>query len=339
MSECNVNELMQASSPWLGMTPDQKLAVQAELLCRIFTNGAGISGFTPGSVIFAGPTGNAAEDNSNFYWNDTANLLFIGDRTVPTTDPTTLGSSLVVAANYSGGSGSKIPILGFFTTSSGNQLITGGLFQIVTSGTAASTSLVGLNASVFPGGGNTNSAVGVTFNVQNSAGTLTTGAGVSGTLSALTAGSITTGSAGSFIAQITSPATGGEIRGALFQVSGNGAITTVYGNRISITATGTITTEYALHVATATSGTITTRNGIFLNCRNAADIGFTIQQAATPTGDPFRITTSAAAILMKIDSGGQIWLNNAAVAETPTATHTVKIKDSSGTEYRLLALV
>ncbi len=37
-----------------------------------------LSGFTPGSVIFAGPTGFLAQDNSNFFWDDANNRLGIG---------------------------------------------------------------------------------------------------------------------------------------------------------------------------------------------------------------------------------------------------------------------
>lgn len=37
-------------------------------------------------------------------------------------------------------------------------------------------------------------------------------------------------------------------------------------------------------------------------------------------------------------SSGSLRLGNAAVAETPTATHTLIIKDSSGTDYRILAV-
>jgi hypothetical protein len=34
--------------------------------------------FTPGSVIFAGPTGALSQDNANFYWNDSTDALGIG---------------------------------------------------------------------------------------------------------------------------------------------------------------------------------------------------------------------------------------------------------------------
>ena len=36
------------------------------------------SSFTPGSVIFAGSTGELAQDNANFFWNDTLNALQVG---------------------------------------------------------------------------------------------------------------------------------------------------------------------------------------------------------------------------------------------------------------------
>lgn len=42
----------------------------------IATGGSG--NFTPGSVIFAGTTGGLAEDNPNFFWDDTNNFLGLG---------------------------------------------------------------------------------------------------------------------------------------------------------------------------------------------------------------------------------------------------------------------
>jgi hypothetical protein len=43
--------------------------------------GTGVSGLTPGSVIFGGPTGSSAQDNSKLFWNDTNHFLGIGTNT------------------------------------------------------------------------------------------------------------------------------------------------------------------------------------------------------------------------------------------------------------------
>lgn len=48
---------------------------------------------------------------------------------------------------------------------------------------------------------------------------------------------------------------------------------------------------------------------------------------------------SAGTLLAAIKSDGFVQLHNAAVAATPTATHTVTIKDSNGTTYRLLCVI
>ena len=40
-----------------------------------------ITGATEGSVLFAGPSGVLAQDNANFFWDDTANTLVVGSNT------------------------------------------------------------------------------------------------------------------------------------------------------------------------------------------------------------------------------------------------------------------
>jgi hypothetical protein len=47
--------------------------------------GITLSGFTQGSVLFAGSGGTVSEDNSNLFWDDTNIRLGIGDNTPSTT--------------------------------------------------------------------------------------------------------------------------------------------------------------------------------------------------------------------------------------------------------------
>lgn len=336
MSDCDVKQLMRDASPFVGMGMDQMRAAQVELLCRILTSGIGITGFTPGSVVFASETGTATEDNDNFFYDDSLDQLILGDRSIASA----FGQKLSIYTNANDAAGTVIGIYSNTTIASGSPTVLYGMFISTTStGTGAPQNFRALLAATTVSGGNISAGEAASFNATVTAGTHTIISGAATVVGCSGSSSITTAQGNQCLVQITSPATAGEARGCLFQIAGSGTITTAYGVRSSMTHSGTVTTSYAAHFQTATGGTITTRHGLFLNCRHAADIGIFVQQAATPTGDVLRVVSSAAATLIKIDSGGQIWLNNAAVAETPTATHTVKIKDSGGTEYRLLAVV
>lgn len=68
---------------------------------------------TPGSVVFANPAGkNQGQDNANFFWNDTLNLLGIGTNT-PTSPLTVIGDTLTSSLSL-GLFGASYPI--FFDT-------------------------------------------------------------------------------------------------------------------------------------------------------------------------------------------------------------------------------
>lgn len=64
------------------------------------------SAFTQGSVVFAGPNGVYAQDNANFYWDDTNNRLSIGSGTSPASPlvvtPSTDISAVIVQARGPG---------------------------------------------------------------------------------------------------------------------------------------------------------------------------------------------------------------------------------------------
>ena len=48
--------------------------------------GGAITGATEGSVLFAGAAGILAQDNANFFWNDSNNTLILGNPTTPATN-------------------------------------------------------------------------------------------------------------------------------------------------------------------------------------------------------------------------------------------------------------
>jgi len=56
-----------------------------------------LSGFTPGSVLFAGPAGLISQDNANFFWDDANNRLGIGTK-IPAQKLQINGTQVTVAA-------------------------------------------------------------------------------------------------------------------------------------------------------------------------------------------------------------------------------------------------
>src|ERR1019366_1792891 len=75
-----------------------------------------ISGFTQGSVLFAGATGQISQDNSEFYWNDTTWNLGLG--TIPATniaiDVVNASGTSKAIQTTAYGTGSSIPFRGRF---------------------------------------------------------------------------------------------------------------------------------------------------------------------------------------------------------------------------------
>ncbi len=68
--------------------------------------GGEITGLTPGSVLFASATGKVTEDNNKFYWDDTNDILYLGDKSVPFTSSSILrlvkdgGTTGITALSY-----------------------------------------------------------------------------------------------------------------------------------------------------------------------------------------------------------------------------------------------
>lgn len=81
-------------------------ATTARIVNLILSGSITLSGFTPGSVLFAGPAGLVSQDNTNFFWNDTTNALALGGAlTVATTlmvGTTNVNALVAINAPFSG---------------------------------------------------------------------------------------------------------------------------------------------------------------------------------------------------------------------------------------------
>jgi hypothetical protein len=103
-------------------------------------SGSQVTGFTPGSVIFAGATGALAQDNANFYWNDTTFNLGIG--LIPS-------SSVAIDILNTTGTSKAVQETGYGV---GSTPVFRGRFARGTSGSPAAAQ-AGDNLSVFAGRG------------------------------------------------------------------------------------------------------------------------------------------------------------------------------------------
>jgi hypothetical protein len=84
-----------------------------------------ITGFTPGSVLFATTSGNIIEDNANFFWDDTNNRLGIGTSS-PSARLELVGTSSAVlnllSLHNTAGTGGVGTGITFRAGSSGNRI-------------------------------------------------------------------------------------------------------------------------------------------------------------------------------------------------------------------------
>ena len=89
----------------------------------LFKNGQSIDfNFTPGSIIFAGPSGVLSEDNANFYWDNTNKRLGLG--VISGAPSNTLDVGISSAATPAGGAVKGISIHNYdISTSSMNGIL------------------------------------------------------------------------------------------------------------------------------------------------------------------------------------------------------------------------
>lgn len=271
MSDCSPSELLGSASCFSCLGPDQLDAIQTELLCQILNNGGGgggISGFTEGSVVFISPAGTATEDNANFFYDDTNNELRVGTSTL-----TFAGRKIIRALKEEvSPTGTNNSFYSEFrVTGAGTGTVIGNL-NVVRMASGSMTELDGFNGYSLATGGTITTQVGGVATVQVS-------------------GATTTDAIGIYAASIIT----------------SGIVTNSYGASIVQTiAGGTITTNYGLRIQTGTGGTITNRFGLHITAGHAADKIAVLKMAATPTGNPLEIRTSADAVLTFFDNLGKM---------------------------------
>lgn len=106
--------------------------------------GTSVGGFTAGSVIFAGATGKLAQDNTNFFWDNTNDFLGVG-----TNAPAArlhLAGNTTAAAWTTGGIGLRIAAATYTDSSSSGTVGSMGVHAIAAPTVAASNSVTYTNA-------------------------------------------------------------------------------------------------------------------------------------------------------------------------------------------------
>lgn len=71
---------------------------------------------------------------------------------------------------------------------------------------------------------------------------------------------------------------------------------------------------------------------------NEANVPLRVTGMASQSGDLAAFRDENKVVLSAVEADGTFRLNNEATAETPSATHTLIVKDNTGTAYRLLAV-
>jgi len=317
---CVPETILASAGQFTGLSENQLEAIQVQLLCDIrdaLSSGAGFTG-TPGSIPFAGATGTLTENNAKLFWDSSNVALRVGDRT-------STYSLFSPDVNHVNGIFADREVSGAYThvpaSIYGATLLTG----------TGTTSVVG-TGSYFEmvSGATASNGIGH-FGIA-----LQTGGTISGTLQGLQFATECFGGTSGNVEGIKLLNLIGNLVGTAL-CSGNFTGLSITNSLISGTISGN---EYGAKIVTGGTGTTVsgTRYGLRVELGAAVTKGISVKTAATPSGNVFEHIDSGNAVVMSIDSGGQIHLNNAAVAETPTATHTLKIKDSGGTEYRILAV-
>lgn len=338
MAECNANDLLSAGRDFGSLSEQQLLAIQVQLLCEIANGaGGGITGFTPGSMVYIGSDGKAAENNAEMFWDTTNLRLRIGDRTQDMSLISTYKPKMNVTNVTTGA------VTGIFPALIAQTIVK----HNVSSAAHGLTAVVQLNdaAAVCPGILGFN---GVVIATAGTASTQVTGGALNASIQGATAGNVY---GGQLVASILSGTINNTLHGALINpIIAGGTITQdVIGVRIVPQfVAGTVSRDlYLLHMAPSGTGTTISGSkwGMYLDCvGHPTMVGVFVKGAATHTGNLFEMRDSGNTLLSRFDSGANlimgsalhISLGNTAVAETPSPTHTVQIKDFTGTVYKLI---
>ncbi len=261
--------------------------------------------FTQGSVIFANSSGQLAEDNANFYWDDSGNILYLGGTGSGTAD-ISLGAdgsavfneqsndvdfriegnndanlffadggidTVFIGTNTDSVATAKLYVKKDFTGGSGEQAVA--LIDSALSGDiSASTYLTYSNATATPGAGNTISALYNDYNFLTK-----TGDGILSTLfgsfteldNLSTSGSVTNITGNQIAMGLLTGSTTTTTRGYYSQLSANGSLTDAYLYDSSISVGGTTTNSYGFRYQAAVSGTLS--NSYAFRINNATGAG------------------------------------------------------------------
>lgn len=249
----------------------------------VFT-GLTLSGLTQGSVLFAGAAGVISQDNTNFYWDDTAKNLKIGGSPsfpvyafVPKAISTTKSY-----ANNTGSVGGA-----FFPCNNYNEVIVTGNLN---AGGVVAIPVPSVNV----------------VNMTNSSGTayiLST----MGNYCNVSAGTVSSAAYGTdnelYISGNPTILLGSAVFNTVTLTSASATVTTLAGTITDVVVTaGTGTVCYGALIKAAAGGTFTNRYGIYLDLRHAATIGTVIKAAATPTGDLIQLLDSGSNKKLFVDS-------------------------------------
>lgn len=281
--------------------------------------------FTPGSVIFAGASGVYAQDNAEFFWDNSGKRLGIGT--------TTMGAKLKVQSTVT----STLPQYGAiyeldFTLSSGSVGESVASFGVVRfRGTGGNSSSRGLSA-IYGGAFCYNT--GTTSDMQSFyTETFNLGAGTVTNLS------------GARYSQILNLG-GGVITNAFgVRIDNQNAGTNNYGLYCNVTVAATSWNLYA--VGTAQNyfegalgvGVITPLAKFHVTNSAAATVGVIVKAAAAQSANLTEWQDSSAVILSKVNSAGNVGVRMAAttltaylhIAAGTTAASTGPLKFTSGT--------
>jgi hypothetical protein len=312
--------------------------------------GGSITSATEGSILFAGASGVLAQNNAQFFWDNTNNRLGLGDTTpdakldidfsstnttaateygsyftvidtgiVTTGTDTTYGSRIDLTRT--GATGGTITNYGQYISATGDTGGTSTLYGQYVNATGAD-SIIGLHSAIATSnGGGTNYGVYIQTSGNNTTASTNTGVRVvMNDFGAVTTGTDTT--TGASITIDREIASGGTILNYGNDISVTGMLDTSgtitnYGERISVTGlTDGASTNYGIHVTV--SGADTNYSGIFTG--GNVGIGET-----TPTS----LLTVGSGDLFEVDSAGAI-VDVRGITNTGTISSTGAIAANGG---------
>lgn len=181
-----------AANTYASVTVDTKGRVTAgSTTLAVTLGGTGTStAFTQGSVVFAGASGVYAQDNANFFWNDSTNRLGIGtaspNNTIQvvnlidfnnTNETTYIGYQVGLSTTGSGVAGVGVGYQALFSNTNGRDNVAVGHQSLYTNTTGSRNTAIGRGSMIYNTIGDNNTAVGYDSLITNVSGTESTAIG------------------------------------------------------------------------------------------------------------------------------------------------------------------